>query len=164
MIGIVTVLIHPPSITVAGRGQAPGPAGAMPAGPGASSYWLFGQDDERVDVDPRVPRGAEHLDDQLVRAVDVAVTTSTISAVLGEVACVLMVAAVPESSLTVAEPRVGPCVDIQAAWKPVKVSVAVLPAAVAKSTDPPLAPESVCRVQPAEYLIALAFSWSSDSL
>ena len=60
-----------------------------------------------------------------------------------------MVAAVPESSLTVAEPRVGPWVDIQATWKPVNVSVAVFPATVAKSTDPPLAPESVCRVQPA---------------
>ena len=60
-----------------------------------------------------------------------------------------MVAAVPESSLTVAEPRVGPWVDIQATWKPVKVSVAVFPFTVAKSTDPPLAPESVCRVQPA---------------
>jgi len=36
---------------------------------------------------------------------------------------------------------------------------------VAKSTDPPLAPESVCRVQPGVvYLIALAFSWNSDSL
>ena len=64
-----------------------------------------------------------------------------------------------------AEPRVGPWVDIHATWKPVKVSVAVFPFTVAKSTDPPLAPERVCRVQPGvEYLIALAFSWNSDSL
>ena len=33
-----------------GRGHAPGPAGVVPAGPGALGYWLFGQDDERVDV------------------------------------------------------------------------------------------------------------------
>src|SRR5262252_8025967 len=94
-----------------------------------------------------------------------AVTTSTTSAACGEAVLVLIVAAVPVSSLTVAEPRVGPWVDIQATWKPVKVSVAVLPAAVAKSTDPPLAPASVCRVQPgAVYLIAALFSWNSDSL
>src|SRR5215831_19936781 len=78
-------------------------------------------------------------------------TTSTISAVLGEAVLVLMVTGDPASSLTVAEPRVGPWVDIQATWKPVKLNVAVLPATVAKSTDPPLAPERVCRVQPAEY-------------
>src|SRR5947199_226411 len=47
-------LTHPPSITGAGREHAPGPAGVVPAGPGALSYWLFGQYDERVDVDPRV--------------------------------------------------------------------------------------------------------------
>ena len=58
-------------------------------------------------------------------------TTSTICAVLGALAWVLMVAAVPESSLTDAEPRVVPCVDTQAAWMPVKDSVAVFPAAVA---------------------------------
>src|SRR6266702_891242 len=51
-----------------------------------------------------------------------AVTTSTISAVLRELVLVLMVAGVPESSLTVAEPRVGPWVDIHATWKPVKRS------------------------------------------
>src|SRR4029077_8717242 len=94
-----------------------------------------------------------------------AVTTSTTFAACAELVFVLMVAAVPESSLTVAEPRVGPWVDIQATWKPVKVSVAVLPFTVAKSTDPPLAPDSVCRVQPGVvYLTALAFSWNSDSL
>src|SRR6266702_2926377 len=78
--------------------------------------------------------------------------------------CELLAAAVPESSLTVAEPRVGPWVDIHATWKPVKVSVAVLPFTVAKSTEPPLAPLRVCRVQPVEYLTALVFSWNSDSL
>jgi len=61
---------------------------------------------------------------------------------------VLIVAAVPESSFTVADPRVGPWVDIHATWNPVKVSVAVLPFSVAKSTEPPLAPDSVCRVHP----------------
>src|SRR5690349_1571414 len=61
------------------------------------------------------------------------VTTSAISAVLGELALVLMVCAAPESSLTVAEPLVGPCDDIQATWKPVKLNVAVFPATVAKS-------------------------------
>ena len=45
-----------------------------------------------------------------------------------------------------------------------QVSVAVFPFTVAKSTDPPLAPERVCRVQPVVYLTALAFSWNSDSL
>src|SRR6266853_273062 len=94
-----------------------------------------------------------------------AVTTSTISAACAELVFVLMVAAVPESSLTVAEPRVGPWVDIQATWKPVNVSVAVFPFTVAKSTDPPLATESAGRVQPGMvYLTALAFSWNSDSL
>src|SRR5262249_50875791 len=91
-------------------------------------------------------------------------TTSTISAVLGEAVLVLMVTGDPASSLTVAEPRVGPWVDIQATWKPVKLNVAVLPATVAQSTDPPWAPESVCRVQPAEYFTALVFSWNSASL
>ena len=62
----------------------------------------------------------------------------------------LTVAAVPESSLTDAEPCVGPCVDIQATCEPGEGSVAVLPAAVAKSTYPPLAPVSAWRVQPVE--------------
>src|SRR5947199_311977 len=61
-------LTHPPSITGTGREHAPGPAGVVPAGPGALSYWLFGQYDERVDVDPRVAGRAEHVDHLLGRA------------------------------------------------------------------------------------------------
>jgi hypothetical protein len=75
-----------------------------------------------------------------------------------------MVVVAPESSFTVAEPRVGPTVETHAAWMPVNDSVAVFPATAAKSTEPPLAPVSVCRVQPVEYLTELEFSWISDSL
>jgi hypothetical protein len=56
---------------------------------------------------------------------------STISAVLDEVAFVLIVDGVPPFRRTVAEPRVLPSVDTQATWNPEKVSVAVFPAVVA---------------------------------
>src|SRR5215472_18854128 len=91
-------------------------------------------------------------------------TTSTMCALLVELAWVLIVVAGADPSLTDAEPRVGPSVDTHATWKPWNDNVAVAPDLVANSTFPPLAPDSVCRLQPDEYLMALAFSWNFDSL
>ena len=68
------------------------------------------------------------------------------------------------SSLTEADPCPAPWVEIHAIWLPVNDSVAVLPAAVAYLTDPPLAPERFWFVQPDEYVMALELCWISDNL
>ena len=129
-------------------------------GPGRS-----GQNGEGVDVDPRVPSRAKYLDHELVRA---GTPLDHVNDLCGHaragVACITVAAPV-ESSLTVADPCVAPSVDTHAAWMPVNEKVAVFPRGRREVDVSAVGARTAAwRVQPLEYLIALEFSWSSDSV
>ena len=128
--------------------HTPGPP-AVPASL-ARGRGLGRQDDERVDVDRRMPGGAEHADQQLMRA-GLGRDHVDDLRLRRRVACVLIVVAAPESSLTEAEPCVGPSVDTQADLTgAAEGQRRRLAGGRAVLIEPPSEPARVCFVQPEE--------------